>query len=213
MNKNVWNINSNNVKSAIICCFILLISACSTRFDMEQGKTLGAVKEHQKIFIIEYETSKEWLDYNDIRDDMFSQWILNGFNELLTQNNLQVDGVVYPKENRKQVKKQIKSKLKAFKPDGLLVIIPKSAHGLMDSSSGNSHQISDVTYRFEFFTYENKKQVKVWESTGNYTLPDVMYADDPEKLYHAYADVYVNEVLTELQKSGFIKPITLFEIK
>ena len=103
--------------------------------------------------------------------------------------------------------------MKALQQDGVLVIKPKSAHGLMDSSSGISHQIEYITYKFEFFSYKSKKKVKVWESSGNYHLPNVMYADDPEKLYHAYSDVFVNEVLTKLQEAGFIKPITLFETK
>lgn len=207
----IWNKNNRQTKNVLaVFGLLFLMTACSSKFKTSEQKILAPVSQHQSIYVIKYETPQKWLDYDDLRDGVFSKWILQGFEEVLSNNNIEVDGIVYTKAGKKSAKKEIKAKFIESKPEGLLSIKPISAHGKMETQS--THHVDNIIYKLEFFSYKTGKKVKVWESKGDYQLSDSL-EDDPEKLYHAYADVFVNQVLTELQEVGLLKSMTLFEIK
>jgi len=186
------------------------ISACASTLNMDEQNVLAPISEHQSLFIIQYEPKQSWIDNSDIQSEFFSSWLVAGFNHALSKNDIPSDGAVWPQENQKQVKKEIKSSMKTLKPQAMLTLIPVKASGFMQTPTSGRYE--SFTYKLNFYSYKGKKKVKVWESKLFYTIPNAMFEKDPEKLSHLYADNFVKEVLTELQKVGLLSPSAQFTL-
>jgi len=194
----------NKIKNvAIVCSFLFLLSSCTSKFTMLDQNTIGPVSLHQKIFILEYETPKRWMEFSDLRKEKFSDWLLRGFNQLLNDNDIESSGIVITHDDSKKVMKAKKRMISQSGVDGVLQIKPDYAHYKDD-------MLREIVYNLTFYSLKNGKKVKVWEGTGRYYLPNAKLTEDPEVMYHLHADKFVNEVLSKLQQSGFIKPLTLF---
>jgi len=198
--------NQQSLKAIFITCCLLFITGCSSKFEINEQQVIGPISQHQSLYLINYETPQRWLDYENLQQGVFSEWLLRGFKETLNQNAIITDGMVVTKKNKKEQRKQIKSILRKTKPEGVLTIKAVSAHGKMETQL--THHVDNIVYKFAFFSYKSGKKEKVWESKGTYYLSNAL-DDDSETLYHAYVDVFVNQVLMELQQAGLLKPLTL----